>query len=799
MIGGTLGHYEIVDRLGEGGMGEVYRALDTKLRREVALKILPDELATSRQSVERFQREAEALAQLDHPGIVTIHSVEEDGARHFLTMELVSGYSLDYLIEPRGLPLGTILDFGVRIADALATAHDAGIVHRDVKPANIMVTESGTVKVLDFGLAKLQEPPAPSNSSDRTRLLTERGALLGTVPYMSPEQLAGGEVDARADVFSLGVVLYELATGGRPFAGVQTGAVIAAIERDVPEPVDHLRPELPHHLARIIGRCLEKDPELRYQSMKDVRNELDGLRTESQRGLDQAATSGATPSSGRARTEVLAAAGSRQRVLSVVAATILVAVLGFLWWSARERGTDPPPAQPGTPTQASTPSIAVLAFDDLSPEGDQEYLSRGLAEELLNLLANSNDLRVAARTSSFSFRDQDVDVTTIGERLNVDSILEGSVRKAGERIRVNAQLVDAATGFRLWSRTFERELNDLFAVQDDIAAAVVRELRGSLLGAGVRSDWRAHNVEAYNLYLQGKYLAEQRRNEEEIRRGIELLRRAKDLEPDVPQILTAFGYALINLSSEKRLAPPEQVRPEAIAAIERAIDLNSEWGPAWAILGELHMELDADWPAAERALARAGALAPNDADVARKRAELALALGRNDEAVELARLAVRLDPLAGNARGVLWRGYTSSGRFEEALAVDREAVDLGLWPEEEIALSRIYHAVLRGDGATALQEIERLEEPYLPDQAAAYYVAGEHEAADEALAQLRALSAGPLTMAGLHAIRDEFDQAFAALDTIDARSARLLLRDPYLQMLASDPRWEALLERWDLR
>ena len=802
MIRGVLGHYEIVERLGEGGMGAVYRALDTRLRRHVALKVLPDELASSRQGVERFQREAEALAALAHPGIVAVHSIEESEEHRFLTMELVEGAPLNELIVPGGLALQEVLDWGVAIADALAAAHEAGIVHRDIKPANIMVNRSGAVKVLDFGLAKLQHPTDAEFSSQRTQVLTEQGTLLGTVPYMAPEQVGGGVVDGRTDVFSLGVLLFEMATGRRPFQGAETGAVIAAIQRDVPVPADALRTDLPHHLARVIARCLEKDPERRYQSMKDVRNELEGLRLESQTGVipgglpTTSDTSTADTSSDvhPDRREGRSALGR----LAAGAAVLLLLALGAWFWIDRNRlPTGPGPAAGASPDPEPTPSLAVLAFDDLSPDRDQEYLSHGLAEELLHLLANDDNLRVAARTSSFAVQGQNLDIAGIAQRLNVASVLEGSVRRIGDRIRVNAQLIDASTGFRRWSRTFEREVDDLLAVQDEIATAVAQELRGSLLGAPAdASNWRADNVEAYSLYLQGKHLVERRQDEAEHRRGMDLLQRANDLEPDVPQILTTLAYGLINLVSDGHAAP-EEIRADALATVERAIDLNPDDGLAWAILGELHMEVDGNWSAAEEALERAGQLAPDDPDVLRKRAELAAALGRIDDSIALAERAVVHDPLSLKARGVLFNSLAAYPRGAEMLRLERETTELGLQDQGEVIATESWLAMMRGDGAAALEILGDLDRGMIM-KVGAHHLLGNEQASDEILAEMRTLGAPPLMLAELHAFRGEPDRAFDELDRINLQQASYLLSSPLFRSLAGDPRWEALLRRWNL-
>lgn len=405
MIGRALAHYQILEKIGAGGMGEVYRARDTKLGRDVALKILPADVASRPERLERFRREATTVASLNHPNIVTLFAIEEADGRPFLTMELVEGKSLDRLVTPDGLPLGCVLGIAIPLADALVAAHAKGIVHRDLKPGNVMVTKDGRVKVLDFGLAKLAgdaSDPLETFAATITAPLSSPGQIVGTVPYMAPEQVRGEPADARTDVFALGIILYELLTGRRPFAGDSSADVTSAILRDVPPPPTQLRRDLPADLDRILGRCLEKRRERRLQTMTDVRNELDILcRTTSE--VPPVAAAPATPH----------------------------------------------PAAPATPppTDRAAPSVAVLPFANRSRDEEDEYFTDGLADELISVLARIRGLKVAARTSSFQFKDKNEDLSTIGRKLGVATCLEGSVRKAGNRLRVAVQLVNVADGF----------------------------------------------------------------------------------------------------------------------------------------------------------------------------------------------------------------------------------------------------------------------------------------------------------------------------------------------------------------
>ena len=434
--GDRLGHYEIVSHLGSGGMGAVYRATDTTLGRDVALKLLPPEMAADPDRLERFRREARAVAALNHPHIVTIYSVEQADGVHFLTMELVTGQPLDKMVSGRLLPIEQVIEIAQAIASALEAAHDKGIVHRDLKPANVIASDSGPIKVLDFGLAKVQQTVSTADSATATNLATEIGVVLGTPAYMSPEQVSGLGVDHRTDIFSLGVLLYELATGVRPFQGRSSVELASSILRDSPRAVSDIKPSLPSGFARVIARCLEKTPEARYAAMSDVHRAL--------------------------RTVV---------------------------------------ALPRTATEG--PSVAVLPFQNLSADPENEFFGDGLAEEILNALTQIDGLRVAARTSSFSFKGSNADIAEIGAKLRVSTVLTGTVRRAGNRVRVAVELVNAADGFRRWSERYDREMADIFDVQDEISRAIAEQLKITLTGGVSTRLVKAAttSVEAYELYL----------------------------------------------------------------------------------------------------------------------------------------------------------------------------------------------------------------------------------------------------------------------------------------------------------
>jgi eukaryotic-like serine/threonine-protein kinase len=599
-----LGPYEIVAPLGAGGMGEVYRARDPRLKREVAIKLLPADLASSPARLARLEREATTVAGLNHPNIVVLHSIEEDAGTRFLTMELVEGRSLATLVAPGGLPLARLLDLAIPLADALVAAHEKGVVHRDLKPANVMLTREGRVKVLDFGLAKLTQPDSDPDATQAPTMampVSELGQVVGTVPYMAPEQIRGEAVDARTDLFSFGILVYELCCGERPFVGATLADVSSSILRDPAPPLSGVRSDLPRDLERIIGRCLEKHPRERFQTALDVLNELRALR----RTLESAATS--TP---RAAPETVA-------------------------------------------------SIAVLPFVNRSASADDEYFSDGLADELINVLARMRAVRVAARTSAFHFKGKDATIAEVGQALNVATVLEGSVRKSGQRARISVQLVNVADGYPLWSGTYDRTLEDIFAVQDDIAQSVVNELRGTLLGdkvgsaagaavkAGLTAAPRAArpiDPEVYDLYLRGRHQLN-RRGHESLRRAIEFFEAAVTRDPSyvLADLGLAEAHALIGFHE---FQPPREAFPRARAAAGRALAVAPDLSEAHAVLGYVTLHHDRDWDTAEREFLRAIELNPGHAVTRLWYANLLLAAARFDEALEQGRRALELDPLS---------------------------------------------------------------------------------------------------------------------------------------------------------
>ncbi len=684
MIGQTLSHYKIIGKLGEGGMGVVYRAEDIDLGRQVSLKLLPEEMAADEDRLERFRREAKAVAALNHPNIVTIHSIEESEGCHFLTMELVEGDSLDHLIPPGGFPLAKVFDIAIPLADAFAAAHERGIIHRDLKPANVMLGDDGRIKVLDFGLVKLVENDTGGEPEEVTALptratgLTAEGMVMGTAPYMSPEQVEGKRVDHRTDIFSLGIVLYEIATGSRPFEGDTSAALVSSILRDTPPTVSEINENLPRHFGRIVQHCLEKDPEARYQSAKDVRNVLAGLRKEVDSGSvalssgPLSITSGSMEVSTKKRTGLWA--------LTAVAAVL---VLGAGLWIGRNLKTDAAgsgrsvnegSAVPAAAEAERVPSVAVLPFANLSADPDNEYFTDGLTEELITALMKVEGLRIPARSSVYALKETKLDVQEIGERLGVDNIIEGSVRKVGNQLRISAQLINVDDGFNIWSETYDRELEDVFVIQDEISQNIVDALQLTLSPVekqALRSE-RTTDFQAYENYLRGRGYY-RRRTRTDFQSASEMFQKAIEIDPGYA--LAHAGLADTYTEFWRNYESTEENLVKAEAASRKAVELDPNLAEAHASRG-FALGQRGEYEMAEAEFRQAISLDPRLFEAYYYFGTVAFTEGHLEIAAEMFEKASEAAPDEIRALQLLPQVYTSLGRSSAAQSANQRRVEI---------------------------------------------------------------------------------------------------------------------------
>ncbi len=577
MLGKTISHYKILDNIGHGGMGVVYKAEDTKLKRIVALKFLPPELMRDKEAKERFVQEAQAAAALDHPNICTVFEINESEDQTYIAMAYVEGQSLKDKMKTGQLELDEALDIASQVAEGLRVAHIKGITHRDIKPANIMLTEEGLVKIMDFGLAKL------TWGVDITKTAT----IMGTVAYMSPEQAQGEKVDQRTDIWALGAVLYEMLSGVRPFKSPHDQAAIYSILNEKPEPISRLRKDVPVGMEKILETCLQKDPLNRYEDME-----------------------------------------------------ALISDLKFVDIIDRTRTMRP------VPIRKEAPSIAVLPFINMSADPEQEYFCDGLAEELINSLTKIKDIKVVARTSAFAFKGKTIDVREIGRRLNVEKVLEGSVRKSGNRLRITAQLINVADGFHLWSEKFDREMEDVFAIQDEISLAIVDNLKLTLLKKEEEALLKRYTEDpkAYNLYLKGIYNLRMYTAQgfQEAIKYFELT-----LQKDPDYALACYGLAEVFYAiSYWANVPPHEAYPKAKEYAKKAIDMDEDIGEAHAALGLVYTFYDWNWNEAERELKKALELNPSSSIIHMSYSWFLSLTERHEEAIFEAKRAQELDPLS---------------------------------------------------------------------------------------------------------------------------------------------------------
>jgi serine/threonine-protein kinase len=780
--GTQLGSYEITSLLGSGGMGQVYRAKDFKLERDVAIKVLREELAADPERLRRFEQEARSASALNHPNIITIYDIGKHEITPYIAMEYVEGKTLRKILAEGPLPTKKLLQLGTQIAEGLAKAHSAGIVHRDLKPENLMVSSDGYVKILDFGLAKLR--PQPSETDSEAPTVTRESAVMGTVGYMSPEQAKGQPADFHSDQFSFGAILYEMVTGRRAFQRDSSVQTLSAIIDQEPASITALHPETPAHLRVIVERCLAKNPEERYDSSRDLARELKSIGETAKQ--PPSALTAVPVEKRRLWPRIFTIGGGLAAVLTL----LLLLNADVL----REWILDTSPSK-------RIESIAVLPLDNLSGDPEQEYFVDGMTDELIAELAQISALKVISRTSVMQYKEAQKPLPEIARELNVDAVVEGTVRRSEDRVRVTAQLIEAETDRNLWADSFDRELSDVLVLQSEVARAIAQEIKVTVTPEEQTRlmSKRSVNPASHEAYLKGRYFWNKRTNED-LRKAIEFFQEAREMDPEYALAHVGLADCYVVLGSQFYGAdedfPPKEAFGNARSAALAALQLDPTLVEAQTTLAFIRFYNDWDWRGAERDFRQAIALNPNYITAHQWYSWYLSSMGRHEEAIEGAKRAIELDPISPLQNRELGVFFYYARRYREAIEQLEKTLELDAsFPEVREYLIDSYW--FNGLKEKAIEVANKLDERL----GKLYQLAKEGRQTEATQLRLSLQEQSLIDLLRWYMLAGDHKELFQRLeDAYEERHPLLpfILADPHLDPLRSNPRFQDLLRRMNL-
>jgi len=780
--------YEVIEELGRGGMGKVYRVFDKKIEEEVALKLLKPEISADKKTIERFRNEIKFARKIAHRNVCRMYDLSEEEGTQYITMEYVPGEDLKSTIKRVGpLGAGKAIFIAKQVCEGLAEAHHLGVVHRDMKPSNIMIDKEGNAHVMDFGIARSVE----------TKGITGEGVMIGTPEYMSPEQAEAKETDHRSDIYSAGVILYEMVTGRVPFEGDTALSIAMKHKSETPPNPKDINAQVPEDLSILILRCMEKDKEKRHQTAEELLSEL----TKIEKGIPS--TERVLPKKKPITSKEITVQFKLKKLFIPALVVIAAAIISIVVWQLL-------PQKEAVSELSSKPRIAVLPFDDLSPQKDQEYFCDGLADELINALTHVKGLDVLARYSSFSFKDKEMDIREICNTLNAETVLGGSVRKSGNRLRIMTYLVNSE-GSQMWSEKYEREMKEVFAIQDEISLAIVNKLKVNLLGEEQAAIQKrpTEDMEAYDLYLKGIYY-KNKVHPDDLMKGIEYLQKATEKDPNFALAHVEIGNIYANFAILCKLSPNE-VYPKAKAALKKAMEIDDSLGEAHTLAADISTWYDWDWRAAEKGYKRAISLNPSLESAHSMYALYLYIQGRFDEAITEIKLAQQLNPLNADPYG--WAGIInlSAGRHDEAMEQVQKAMEIN--PNSPVVLFLAgYVWAIKGMYQEAIDALKKSYE--LSGRTfqwahcglgAIYAMAGQKDKAEEVLQELlRDRKSGYVPCLSLannyHGLGNE-EKALEWLENAYEENDVLMLFVnvfPGFDFFRSHPRAKALLKKMNL-